>query len=184
MNYKTIYDDLIKSRSNQALLKEEYYESHHIIPKCLGGTDESKNLIKLTAREHFLAHHLLTKIYPKEHKLFYALLCMIRDPHSKRRYTSRVYGIAKKEYTKMQSIRQTENNMMWTEEARKKTSERMKGDNNPMRRFPEKNPANGNSFVKGKKWYNNGNQNLYLSPEEIVPEGYSVGMKYSPKKRK
>lgn len=184
MNYKSIYEKLIQSRSNQPLLKEEYYENHHIIPRCLGGTDDPQNLIKLTAREHFLAHYLLTKIYPEEHKLFYALLCMIRDPHSNRKYTSRVYELAKKQYAKMQSVRQTNNNMMWTEEAKKKTSERMKGDNNPMRKFPEKNPGWGTSFVKGKKWYNNGVENLYLSPDETVPEGYVLGMKYSPKKRK
>jgi hypothetical protein len=184
MNYKTIYENLIQSRSNQPLLKDEYYESHHIIPRCMGGTDDPQNLIKLTAREHFLAHHLLTKIYPAEHKLFYALFCMIRDPHSKRKYTSRVYEIAKKEYIKMQRVRQTENNMMWTDEAKKKISESMKGDNNPMRKYPEKNPGWGKSFVRGKKWYNNGSQNLYLSPDEPIPEGYVVGMKYSPKKRK
>jgi len=184
MNYKTIYENLIKTRSNQTLLKEEYYENHHILPKCLGGSDDPQNLIKLTAREHFLAHHLLTKIYPTEHKLFYALLCMIRDPHSRRKYTSRVYEIAKKEYAKMQSIKQTENNMMWTDEARKKTSERMKGDENPMRRFPEKNPGFGTSFVKGKKWYNNGERNLYLSADQQIPEGFNIGMKFSPKKRK
>jgi hypothetical protein len=184
MNYKTIYDDLIKSRSNQALLKEEYYESHHIIPRCMGGTDDPRNLIKLTAREHFLAHYLLTKIYPQQNKLFYALLCMIRDPHNNRRYTSKAHEIAKKQFSKMQSVRQTENNMMWTESAKKKISEKMKGDNNPMRKYPEKNPAWGNSYVRGKKWYNNGLQNLYLSSEEIIPDGYTIGMKYSPKKRK
>ena len=134
MNYTAIYDNLINSRSNQPILKEQYYEKHHIIPRCLGGSDDSNNIVMLTAREHFLAHYLLTKIYPKEYKLFYALLCMIRDPHSNRKDTSRVYEIAKKQYANMQSVRQTENNMMWTEEARKKTSERMKGDNNPMRK--------------------------------------------------
>ena len=184
MNYTAIYDNLINSRSNQPILKEQYYEKHHIIPRCLGGSDDSNNIVMLTAREHFLAHYLLTKIYPKEYKLFYALLCMIRDPHSNRKYTSRVYEIAKKQYANMQSVRQTENNMMWTEEARKKTSERMKGDNNPMRKYPEKNPGWGTSFVLGKKWYNNGIKNLYLSADATVPEGFVLGMKYSPKKRK
>ena len=182
MNYKTIYDKLIQSRANQPLLKEEYYESHHIIPRCMGGTDDPQNLIKLTAREHFLAHHLLTKIYPTEHKLFYALFCMIRDPHSKRKYTSRVYEIAKKEYANMQRIRQTENNMMWTDQAKAKISKRMKGDGNPMRKFPEKNPFKGKSYVIGKKWYNNGIENLYLNPEEQIPPGFSPGMVF--KKRK
>jgi hypothetical protein len=40
-----------------------YTERHHIQPKCLGGTDDHKNLVRLTAREHFVVHHLLTKIH-------------------------------------------------------------------------------------------------------------------------
>ena len=40
-----------------------YVERHHILPRALGGTDDSSNLVALTAREHFLAHMLLAKIY-------------------------------------------------------------------------------------------------------------------------
>lgn len=61
MNYKNIYSMFISSRKDQPLLKDEYYENHHIIPKCLGGTNDPQNLIKLTAREHFFAHLLLSK---------------------------------------------------------------------------------------------------------------------------
>lgn len=35
---------------------------HHIIPRCIGGTDSHENLVKLTAREHYIAHLLLTKM--------------------------------------------------------------------------------------------------------------------------
>jgi len=41
-----------------------YFENHHILPKCLGGTNDNENLILLTAREHYIAHYLLAKIYP------------------------------------------------------------------------------------------------------------------------
>lgn len=34
----------------------EYHERHHILPKCLGGTDDKENLIDLYAKEHFIAH--------------------------------------------------------------------------------------------------------------------------------
>lgn len=37
-------------------------ESHHIIPKSLGGTNATSNLVRLTAREHFVAHRLLAKM--------------------------------------------------------------------------------------------------------------------------
>jgi len=39
-----------------------YLESHHIIPKSLGGSDAADNKVKLTAREHFVTHKLLIKM--------------------------------------------------------------------------------------------------------------------------
>ena len=63
MNYQKIYDGLI---SNCKLRDgvDGYNEVHHIIPKSMGGhkTDDA-NLVALTAREHFIAHFLLAKIY-------------------------------------------------------------------------------------------------------------------------
>lgn len=43
----------------------DYSERHHIIPRSLGGNNTSNNLVKLTAREHFICHRLLAKIFPK-----------------------------------------------------------------------------------------------------------------------
>ena len=39
-----------------------YTEIHHIIPKSLGGTEDSTNKIRLSAREHFIIHKLLVKM--------------------------------------------------------------------------------------------------------------------------
>lgn len=180
MDYLRIYNKLVER--GKVRITEEYTERHHIIPKCFGGSDDPSNLTNLTAREHFIAHQLLTKIHSGNHKMFYAFLCMIRDPHSYRKYNSRMYETAKRYFSKMQSIRQTENNMMWTEEAKAKISERMKGDGNPMRKYPEKNPFKGKSYVIGKKWYNNGIRNLYLDSTQQIPEGFVPGMVF--KKRK
>ena len=44
-------------------------EVHHIVPKCLGGSNKKENLVELTAREHFICHRLLCEIYPKNKKL-------------------------------------------------------------------------------------------------------------------
>jgi len=58
----------------------DYVESHHIIPKCMGGRDTKDNRVDLTAREHALCHWLLTKMTTgaDRGKMFYALkaLCM------------------------------------------------------------------------------------------------------------
>lgn len=43
----------------------QYFESHHIVPRSLGGGDERKNLICLTAGDHYFAHLLLAKMYQK-----------------------------------------------------------------------------------------------------------------------
>lgn len=61
--YKKIYFDLIEKRKTNKLNKEnQYCETHHIIPKCMGGNNEDENLVNLTPREHFIAHKLLIKI--------------------------------------------------------------------------------------------------------------------------
>ena len=64
MNWNEIYDKLIKSRQNRILDKDIYTETHHIIPRCMSGNDDKNNLIELTAREHYIAHLILYKIYP------------------------------------------------------------------------------------------------------------------------
>jgi len=74
MNYKEIYDNIIRKAQleNRIKGKEIYYEKHHIIPKCLKGNNEKSNLVLLTAKEHFICHKLLTKIYPSNPKIIYA----------------------------------------------------------------------------------------------------------------
>ena len=39
-----------------------YTEVHHIIPRAFGGSDAKENLIRFSAREHFICHWLLTKM--------------------------------------------------------------------------------------------------------------------------
>ena len=59
MNWELCYYRLIESRKERTLDINENYESHHILPLSLGGSDNPTNIIKLTYREHFLAHKLL-----------------------------------------------------------------------------------------------------------------------------
>lgn len=65
-------------KAQSRLIQHTYTESHHIIPKSLGGSNKKENLVKLTAREHFVCHWLLTKMVAKCHqsKMLYALYCM------------------------------------------------------------------------------------------------------------
>lgn len=78
LDYWKLYERLIKSRLGVA--RDGYTEEHHIIPRSLGGSDDPVNLIRLTYREHFLAHWLLVKMFPRgvEHrkmqKAFHSML--------------------------------------------------------------------------------------------------------------
>jgi hypothetical protein len=49
----------------------------------MGGTNDKNNLILLTAKEHFIAHQLLVKMYPEEIKLVFALrmMCAASNKH-------------------------------------------------------------------------------------------------------
>ena len=58
MKYEILYYKFINKFSNQTFKDGEYTEVHHILPKYLGGGNESSNLIRLTFRQHVLVHHL------------------------------------------------------------------------------------------------------------------------------
>ena len=97
-----------------------YTESHHVIPRSLGGSDDADNLVDLTAREHFICHWLLTKIHTGEsrNKMIYALRMMRAEKHGQQRYeskiTARVYESIKQDYAVIQSERiRGEKNPMW-----------------------------------------------------------------------
>lgn len=65
MNFKNCkythwYDAIIEFRKRNQL--RERLERHHILPKSLGGTDDSDNIVALTPREHFVCHKLLVKM--------------------------------------------------------------------------------------------------------------------------
>jgi hypothetical protein len=73
--YEKFINNILETRGRFAC-GEEYCERHHILPKCMGGTDDNENLIDLYAREHFEAHKLLAQENPNNHKLVYAWHCM------------------------------------------------------------------------------------------------------------
>ncbi len=138
MNYKRVYDNLIESRQNlNRSKKDEYYETHHIIPRSLGGSNDKSNLINLTSKEHFLAHWLLYKMHSGQDKskMAYALFMMCsNNPNQKRVIAGRQYEIAK---TAMASSCSKENNpnyqkQVWSEEQKMRISERQSGTSNSM----------------------------------------------------
>jgi hypothetical protein len=75
--YETRYFKFIESRSVRSGPEkyERGYERHHIIPRCFGGHNSLENFIKLTPREHYIAHMLLWKAYGSR-ELAYAFRMM------------------------------------------------------------------------------------------------------------
>ncbi len=85
MDYQRHYDLLINRARHRKLTV--YSEKHHVIPRCLGGGDESENIVQLTAEEHYVAHQLLVKIYPNSRGLVFAAWMMCNGQRrSNKRY--------------------------------------------------------------------------------------------------
>lgn len=107
MNYRIIYENLISTarRSNRTKTKAEYYEEHHILPRCLGGDDSKDNLVLLTAREHFIVHRLLCKIYPGSFQLKLAVLMMASIKRDNTKVTSRNFERLKMEISEARKSR-------------------------------------------------------------------------------
>lgn len=72
-----------KSRENA----DGYLEIHHIVPRSMGGSNNSSNLVKLTAREHFLCHLLLVKAvdlsFKKKMNFAYWRMCNVTKQRHK-----------------------------------------------------------------------------------------------------
>ena len=131
MNYKRIYNQIIE-RAKQRRKLDCYVERHHIIPKCLGGTNDKNNIVELTAREHYICHKILFKLNPEHCGLFFG---WHRMAFSENQYQERKIYITSKEYeilrTKSSFFQKEKAKKYWTVEKRKERSERNKGKGNP-----------------------------------------------------
>jgi len=147
MNYRWHYERLIKRGKEKNHMVDVYYENHHILPKCLGGTDSNDNLVKLTAREHFIAHLLLIKIYPDKFGLIKAISIMCAFSHKnfdRGASLNRMYGWLRKKLSECMSEcqsgeRNSQYGTMWVSDVKNKISKRVTKANG----VPE-------GFVKGR----------------------------------
>jgi hypothetical protein len=109
-------------------------ERHHILPKSIGGSNDSSNIVKLSYREHFLCHLLLTKMTQgtERRKMLYALWMMRLK--GRKTSTTRTDENLKKNsrwYAKTKALLSGENCYMYgvpkTEETKLKISNKLKG---------------------------------------------------------
>lgn len=120
MQYKRIYNSLILKAKSQKI--EGYTETHHILPKCLGGSDSHENLVKMTPEQHYLAHQLLIKIYPEEKSLVSALVRMSGNNGYR---TNKLYGWIKRKSADF--ISELHKGKPKSEEHKRKISDSMQG---------------------------------------------------------
>jgi hypothetical protein len=66
--YRKCYFSIVDRAKSRTLDPNVYIEKHHIIPKSLGGDNTKENLVRLTAKEHFICHLLLIKMVIGESK--------------------------------------------------------------------------------------------------------------------
>jgi len=97
MNHHRQYQLLIQKAQQRKVDPNEYYEKHHIIPRSHGGTNEKTNLVHLTAREHFVAHMLLARMYGGG---MWQAAKMMKNSRGcqKRVINNRLYEIARKKW--------------------------------------------------------------------------------------
>lgn len=83
--YYKWYSNICQRASQRNLSASTYTEIHHIMPKSVFPEfqKDEKNLVKLTAREHFICHWLLTKMI-KDKRLIYAFGMMIPNKTNNR----------------------------------------------------------------------------------------------------
>ena len=164
--YKKWYDAIVKNAQNRTL--DSYSELHHIIPRSLGGSDDTRNLVSLTIREHFICHILLTKFTSGEdrNKMLYAVILMKGGNNKQPRYiNSRLYETVKLSFTKNRKTMTGEKNSFYGKKHSAETRAKMSASK--------------------KKLYGNGNHpHIGMKRSEEVKRNISLARKGQPSPKK
>ena len=148
--YTHYYFNITSAAKAREMVKDEYYEKHHIVPDCFyinrkrkgpagwleGDPDIAENKVSLTAREHLICHILLIKMTEgvAKSKMVFAAMGMKRvSGHQHRYMNSRLYEIARKEMALAASklnlgrkhTSETKAKMSLSSKGRKKTPEQV-----------------------------------------------------------
>ena len=130
MNYEQIYNQLIEKRHTDK--PDGYTERHHIIPRSLGGSDNSSNLVDLTAREHFIAHLLLAKFNPCFQTINSILIMRCGNKERHNIQNSRMYEWARKEFSKYmktkRGVKNSQYGTMWISNIELKENKKISKD--------------------------------------------------------
>ncbi len=187
MNYKRIYDSIIDR--GKIRVPDGYVERHHIIPKCLGGSDEMDNLVALTPEEHFLCHILLVKIHPDNFNLILAvnMMTMSSEEHKGKRTKLKLYGWLKKRFQEAMKrnttgSRNSQFGSMWitngiSSKKIKKDQEIPDGwrSGRIYLTYKKVNKTGTDHPHYGTKWITDGISNKKIKKGQDVPDGWRSG---------
>ena len=194
MNYRHVYMLIIEHAKSEQKLgirvkgNGQYYEKHHILPKSIYPLwkKQSKNLVLLTAREHFFCHQLLTKIFPCQ-ETFCAAYMLASTNQGGINITSREYEKLRIQRSKFcgdwvrKSLTGRKLEDYYTDKAYIEWRKQQcgLGAKNRSKESLERMSAKLSlalkgrvSPTKGKKWFNNGKEQAMLFE---CPEGWVSG---------
>lgn len=150
MTYSEFINNIIETRGRTMDVDEK--ERHHVLPKCLGGSNDPNNLIDLTLEEHFIAHKLLTEENPESKPLAYAF---------RRMSNIRRVGLTRtietpEEYreARLENKRQTVKTH-YGQELREETKRKISASNTGKKRTKEMNEANRQRQLEYLKTHEN-----------------------------
>jgi hypothetical protein len=141
--YTKVYYRIINRSIERNHIKErnDGYQTHHIIPRCFGGTDSADNLAVLTYKEHRVCHRLLIGMTSgaNKHKMMYAYKLFNKHYDTSHLPTPQIY-CTPESYVKMSNTRKSKgsykrgkDNIFSTPEIVEQVRQRMI-ENNPMKR--------------------------------------------------
>lgn len=160
-SYDTFISNIIKERGQWGITNE-YFEGHHILPRCLGGEGQTKdkhpNIIRLYPEEHYLAHKLLLEKYPGVKQLEFAF-------HMMNIQNVKKYKLPEVEYAEAKHwISENYKNRQFSAETRRKMSLKAKGRADSI-----------SAMRKGKVAITNGIDCRYIEKDASVPDGWHYG---------
>lgn len=198
MDYVKVYNQIIQRAKGRLLVG--YVEKHHIVPKCLGGANDSTNLVNLTAREHFLCHWLLARMYPDNYRLVYAFnmmcFCVGRKqvrytPSSRTVEEARVLfsqvagkhliGTKRPDQAKRNQLRKGvfKHSDMAKAKLRASNVGKKQAQETILKRVAklkgQKRSKESVAYLKNLIWITNGVVTIRINKQELLPEGYWRG---------
>tara|TARA_B100000508_G_C11422366_1_gene259025 strand:- start:182 stop:952 length:771 start_codon:yes stop_codon:yes gene_type:complete len=134
--YYRIYFKIIQKAKNEQRKKgKTYYEGHHVYPKSIY-PKRKDDIVLLTAKEHFVCHLLLTKMFDEKEKTIamnWALhrMSFSKNSKTKRYISSGEYELARKIFAKNISgeYHPSKTNPNWTENVKSSVKKSWKNDN-------------------------------------------------------